>query len=60
MFSTCVHIHLIISFSSSSKNLLRINICERNHKDVNEEHNFLIHKMKMDEERDRIAQLFAK
>ena len=42
----------------SQPNLLSLNICERNHEVVNEEHDRLVHEMKINEERDRITHLF--
>ena len=43
----------------SQSNLFRLNICERNHEDVNEEHDRSVREIKMNEERDRIAHLFV-
>ena len=40
-------------------NLFCLNICERNHENVNEEHDHSVHEMKMNEERDKIAHLFS-
>ena len=43
----------------SRSNLLRLNICERNYENVNEEHNRSVREIKINEERDRIAHLFV-
>ena len=42
----------------SPPNLLHLNICEKNHEDVNEEHNLSIRE-NMNEERDQITHLFV-
>ena len=43
----------------SQPNLLRLNICERNHEDVKEEHDRSICEINMNEEHDRIVYLFV-